>query len=224
MRVLRLRAGLEQGELARRLGVSQATVSRWERAQLAPSALQAQAWLDACQAPGPALTAVRDYCAAATPLDVSAAVQAVQAALLALVRGGEQGYDTSVPYFADVAAGVGEAQEQRSAPRYYVQVPQELLARDPGCYALRVVGDSMAPALIAGDIVIVSPAAALIDGCIVAAYVEPDGDVVKTYREQPGGGVTLAPVNPAYPALELFNGSGREGRIWGRVVLAQREL
>lgn len=223
LRISRLRAGLEQGELARRLVVSQATVSRWERAQLAPTALQAQRWLEACRATAPALTAVRDYFAALTPQDVSAAVQAAQSALLSLVRS-EQGYDTSVPYFADVAAGVGEAQEQRSVPRRYVQVAQELLARDPGCYALRVVGDSMAPALLAGDIVVVSPAAALIDGCIVAAYIEPDGDVVKTYRELPGGAVALIPANPAYPALALGSPAGREGRIWGRVVLAQREL
>jgi SOS-response transcriptional repressor LexA len=224
MRVIRLRAGMEQSELAQRLRVSQATVSRWERGQLAPSSAQAQAWLDACRAPRELLVAVQAYFDAATAQEHNAAAAQAQAALITLVRGGEQGYDTSVPYFADVAAGVGEAQEQRALPRCYVQVPQALLLRDPGCYALRVVGDSMAPALLAGDIVIVSPAAALMDGCIVAAFIEPDGDVVKTYRELAGGAIELVPANPAYPTLALHNGGGREGRIWGRVVLAQREL
>jgi repressor LexA len=224
LRVVRLRAGCEQGELGQRLGVSQATVSRWERGQLAPSLEQAQAWLGACDAPAAAGAAVLDYLSAGGDQERDAAVVAAQQALLTLVRGGELGYDTSVPYFADVAAGIGEAQEQRSAPRRYLQVPAQLLARDPGCYALRVVGDSMAPALTEGDIVIVSPAATLHDGCIVAAFVEPDGDVVKAYHELPGGGVELQPLNPAYPAIKLHNGSGREGRIWGRVVLQQREL
>lgn len=210
--------------MAARLGVSQATVSRWERGQLAPTPAQAQAWLDACHAPAAASAAVLGYLGASSPREREIAADAARQALLALVRGGELGYDTSVPYFADVAAGVGEAQEQRSAPRRYLQVPSELLARDPGCYALRVVGDSMAPALKEGDIVIVSPAAPLIDGCIAAAFVEPDGDVVKVYHELPAGGVELTPLNPAYPAIRLHNGSGREGRIWGRVVLQQREL
>lgn len=224
LRVARLRSGLEQGELAQRLGVSQATVSRWERGQLAPTLAQAQAWHSACAAPAAASAAVLAYLQADSPQEREAAVSAAQSALLALLRGGGLGYDTSVPYFADVAAGIGEAQEQRSVPRHYLQVPSELLQRDPGCYALRVVGDSMAPALTEGDIVIVSPAAALHDGCIVAAFVEPDGDVVKVYRELPGGGVELRPLNTAYPAITLHNGAGREGHIWGRVVLQQREL
>jgi SOS-response transcriptional repressor LexA len=135
-----------------------------------------------------------------------------------------QGYDTAVPYFADVAAGIGETQEQRAAPRRYLQVPAGLLERDPGCYALRVSGDSMSPVLLDGDIVVVSPAAPLHGGCIVAAYVEPDGDVVKEYHELPGGGIELRPLNRAYSVLTLGGGSGREGRIWGRVVLQQREL
>lgn len=224
LRVARLRSGREQGELAQQLGVSQATVSRWERGQLAPTPSQAQAWLEHCQAPAAASAAVLGYLRADAQHERDAAEAAARRALLSLLRGSELGYDTSVPYFADVAAGVGEAQEQRSAPRRYLQVPSELLARDPGCYALRVVGDSMAPALTEGDIVIVSPAAALHDGCIVAAFVEPDGDVVKAYHELPGGGVELRPLNPAYPAITLHNGAGREGRIWGRVVLQQREL
>jgi SOS-response transcriptional repressor LexA len=157
-----------------------------------------------------------------------------------------------LPLYADVAAGLGEAQEARQAAREQLAVPPHILDADPGAYALRVRGDSMAPLLLEGDAVIVSPASELYDGCLVAAYVEPDGDVVKRLHmvgRWPGAAnpgfadsaapqgrdgeaslppaypeALLLPLNPAYPAIRLGGEHGREGRIWGRVVLLIREL
>jgi len=123
-----------------------------------------------------------------------------------------------------VAAGIGESQEQLSEPRCTLAIPRDIFRRDPQCYALRVSGDSMAPQLLDGDTVVVSPAAPLVDGCIVAAFVEPDGDVIKVYRELAGGAVLLQPANSSYRAILLEPNGGREARIWGRVVLQQREL
>jgi SOS-response transcriptional repressor LexA len=132
--------------------------------------------------------------------------------------------DALIPLYADVAAGIGEAQEQLSEPRCTLAIPRDIFRRDPQCYALRVSGDSMAPQLLDGDTVVVSPAAPLVDGCIVAAFVEPDGDVIKVYRELPGGTVLLQPANSSYRSILLAPNGGREARIWGRVVLQQREL
>lgn len=230
LRLLRLRGGLEQHKLASMLGVSQPTISRWEAGLGVPSPAQAQAWVSACRdAVGDALAAevseavelaLRDGAA-----EDAAAVDARLRRLTMKVAGGGTGvYDRLIPYYADVAAGIGEAQEQRALPRQQLSVPREVHARDPGCYALRVSGDSMAPQLLDGDLVVVSPAAPLMDGCIVAAYIEPDGDVVKVYRELPGGAVVLQPVNPAYASVVLGAEDGPEARIWGRVVLSQREL
>lgn len=232
LKVLRLNAGLEQAQLGAQLGVSQATVSRWEHGALLPVGAQVAQWLEACAGRlDPALSAaIKRLLADCTVQHSPAAPPPPElAARLAQLLKSLSGYPPQlapalVPYYADIAAGIGEAQEQRAAPRQWLEVPPELLTRDPGCYALRVVGDSMAPMLLAGDIVIVSPAAPLADGCVVAAYIEPDGDVVKLYRLQPGGGIQLQPVNPAYPALKLGAGSEREARIWGRVVLLRREL
>jgi SOS-response transcriptional repressor LexA len=224
LRVVRLRAGVEQGELAQRLGISQATVSRIERGLAHPSAEQLQEWCSACHAAGGMREVVLAYARAGTEEQREQAQAQARTELMALVQGGGPGYDTTVPYFADVAAGIGETQEQRRTPRQNLQVPAYLLDNDPGCYALRVVGDSMAPVLLEGDIVVVSPASAPQDGCIVAAYVEPDGDVVKQYRVMGDGSVELRPLNPAYPTLVLDSSHGREARIWGRVLLQQREL
>lgn len=224
LRLLRLGAELSQKEVASASGVSQPTVSRWENGESLPDAAQR-----------------RVLCRL---LDVEARL----AALFALRREGDESrlgqrlseltslllkriapaaaaqHRRDIPYFADVAAGVGEAQEQRSAPRSYIEVPRHVFEQDPECYALRVVGDSMEPLLAAGDIIVVSPNAPLPDGCLVAACVEPDGDVVKSYRRRANGAITLTSLNPAYPEITLDSKEGTAGRIWGRVVLQQREL
>ncbi len=230
LRVLRIRAGLDQVELADLLETSQPTVSRWETGGGEPSAGQAAQWLAACAKRSPAviddgLVELVDGWYAAQPGPQRERLAAcLDRAVLALAGGDNGVYSTVVPYFADIAAGNGEVQERRCHPRRHLGVPREVYERDPDCYALRVTGNSMCPLFQDGDIVVISPRAQLIDGCIVAAYVEPDGDVVKVYREGEAGRVVLEPVNPDYPPLALEPNGGREGRIWGRVVLQQREL
>ena len=76
LRFLRGRLGLSQEQLARRLGVSFATVNRWEsgRTQLSPRALRAIADLEAELAPaGPAAPAVPAPAAARPAAPASAA-------------------------------------------------------------------------------------------------------------------------------------------------------
>ena len=220
--MLRLKAGLEQKVLAEALNLSQATVSRIEHGQSLPSAACADNWLACCSGSPRCMEAVAILLAAGECDAQLRALSILEDELTALLRVPAEPH-ALLPYFADVAAGLGEAQERRVEPRRYIEVPAAILRRDPGCYALRVSGDSMIPRLADGDIVVVSPAAALVEGCIVAAYIEPDGDVVKVYRELPGGTVLLTPLNPDYPAV-LLGGEGREGRIWGRIVMLTREL
>jgi repressor LexA len=219
IRVLRLKGGLGQAALAQRLGVSQASVSRWESGRTMPEPEQARELAGLLGKLALEREALLQLHGEPERLQTS-----LTRALELQLPGGARGLDADIPYFADIAAGIGEAQEQRDVPREMISVPRELYARDPQCYALRVVGESMQPLIRAGDIVVISPNAALAPGCIVAAYVEPDGDVLKQYQPQPDGGLLLLPLNPAYPVLRAGGGSGREARIWGRVVLQQREL
>lgn len=78
--------------------------------------------------------------------------------------------------------------------------------RQPGCYALKVVGDSMSPDAIAeGDLAIlrsVSSQEEVKNGEIVAARVEGYGTTLKHfYREEEK--ITLKASNPKYPPLEI---------------------
>lgn len=78
--------------------------------------------------------------------------------------------------------------------------------RQPGHFALRVIGDSMIEDLIAeGDFVIMRPVPdpeQLKNGLIVAARVEGHGTTLKRfYRE--GDQITLKPSNPVYQPIEV---------------------
>ncbi len=74
----------------------------------------------------------------------------------------------------------------------------------PGCYALRVIGDSMIEDLIAeGDVVILRPTEEpdqLRNGTIVAAFVEGHGTTLKRFHRQ-GSKIRLEPANRNYQPL-----------------------
>ena len=72
---------------------------------------------------------------------------------------------------------------------------------EPGCFALRVRGDSMINAgILDGDKVIVRPQQTADDGQIVVAMWEDEATVKRLRRR--GGVVELVPENDAYPVLD----------------------
>jgi repressor LexA len=78
--------------------------------------------------------------------------------------------------------------------------------RQPGNFALRVIGDSMIDDMIAeGDVVIMRPVPdpdQLKNGLIVAARVEGHGTTLKRFYRK-GEQVTLKPANPKYEPIEV---------------------
>jgi len=81
-------------------------------------------------------------------------------------------------------------------------------------YALRVIGDSMAPEFLDGHIIIVDPAMPPAHG----AYVVVDYGGETSFRQfwEEGGCKYLKPLNAAYPAIEL------KGHYAVRGVVVQR--
>ena len=72
---------------------------------------------------------------------------------------------------------------------------------EPGCFALRVRGDSMINAgILSGDKVVVRPQQTADDGQIVVAMWEDEATVKRLRRR--GGIVELVPENDAYPVLD----------------------
>ena len=127
------------------------------------------------------------------------------------------------------AISVAEPQRQGRIPVLgMVQAGQPVLAvenvegyipweGDPGCFALRVRGDSMMNAgILEGDKVIVRPQSDADNGDIVVALLEDEATVKRLWRD--GTGVWLLPENPAFSPID-----GREAAILGKVKAVLRE-
>ena len=88
---------------------------------------------------------------------------------------------------------------------------------DPGCFALRVRGDSMINAgILSGDKVVVRPQSTADDGQIVVARLEDEATVKRLSRKN--GQVWLLPENPAYDPID-----GTEAELIGIVKAVVRE-
>lgn len=68
-------------------------------------------------------------------------------------------------------------------------------------FALMVLGDSMAPEFVEGDIVIIEPAGVATDGSYVLAQL--DGEWIFRQLARLGDGWQLRALNPAYPASAI---------------------
>ncbi len=88
---------------------------------------------------------------------------------------------------------------------------------DPGCFALRVRGDSMIGAgILDGDKVVVRPQPTANDGQIVVARLGDEATVKRLSRRN--GQVWLLPENPAYAPID-----GTEAELIGLVKAVVRE-
>ena len=82
---------------------------------------------------------------------------------------------------------------------------------DPGCFALRVRGESMINAgILSGDLVVVRPQQTALDGQIVVARIGDEATVKRLSRRN--GQVWLLPENPDFEPID-----GREAELIGLV-------
>ena len=82
---------------------------------------------------------------------------------------------------------------------------------DPGCFALRVRGESMIGAgILSGDLVVVRPQQTALDGQIVVARIEDEATVKRLSRRN--GQIWLLPENPDFEPID-----GSEAELIGLV-------
>ena len=124
----------------------------------------------------------------------------------AIVTGARQG---QIPVVGLVTAGV---------PILAVENQEGSISWDePGCFALRVRGDSMInAAILSGDLVVVRPQQTADDGQIVVARIGDEATVKRLRRR--GGEIWLMPENDAYEPID-----GTEAEIIGIVRAVVRE-
>lgn len=68
-------------------------------------------------------------------------------------------------------------------------------------FALMVLGDSMAPEFLEGEVILIEPEGLATDGAFVLAQV--DGEWIFRQLARNGGGWRLQALNPAYPATDI---------------------
>lgn len=130
------------------------------------------------------------------------------AELRRLLASAADGGTVRLPLMGSIRAG--DAHEALAAPDDWLDLPAAL-ARDSD-FLLRVRGDSMAPTLVEGDLVLIRRTDHANPGQIVAALV--DGAVTLKRFELRGGVPTLVPDNEAWPPVAC----GPETRILGIVT------
>lgn len=105
-------------------------------------------------------------------------------------------------------------------------VQARLLAGRPAkeCVLLQVDGDSMAPLLMAGDVLVVHRQSYAVNGNIIVAYYPVlNGYTVKRYQ-QTGDSVTLVPCNPEYQPMRYNNPNEQQLNLYGVCVGLERKL
>ncbi|MDE7438951.1 MAG: helix-turn-helix domain-containing protein [Clostridia bacterium] len=170
---LRKQAGLTQEKLAKMLSVTQANLSGWE--------------LDKWQPDQEALNKLADYFNVSVDYilgrDVTANVQ--------------QGRGVKIPVYGEIAAGIPiEAIEDIID---FEEITPELAASGE-FLALSIKGDSMAPRIQNGDVVIIRRQETVENGDIAAVMVNGDSATLKRVKLD-NNGIWLLPLNPAFDPI-----------------------
>ena len=99
---------------------------------------------------------------------------------------------------------------------------------DGGCgggevFALRVIGQSMAPEFNEGEIIVIEPDGAVRDGSYVLAR-HADEWIFRQLQATPEGGWRLHPLNPAWPDLAIPGLEAVHGVVIQKAVPGRRRL
>lgn len=69
-------------------------------------------------------------------------------------------------------------------------------------FALMVLGDSMAPEFVEGDIIVIEPEGLATDGSYVMAWLDEEW-IFRQLAKDTDGGWKLQPLNPKYPSARI---------------------
>ena len=217
-RIASLRGDTSRTQFAALIGVSTATLFRYEQGQ---TTVPADVLVSICQATG-----VRaDWLLFGTgPMKrIDEPAEADRVANGPGIRYLKADDQVEVPILAEVPAGRPLASTDQEAPtgigmEGYVLVPDP---KDENAFALKVRGDSMAPVLMPGDIIVVSPRRKEDLRYPIAVVKLRGEDVAVKYLKLRPPLAVLESANAAYPPVEV---PLAEIEIVGRVCGWQRAI
>lgn len=95
----------------------------------------------------------------------------------------------------------GEAVAYEEMPRHFAG-KVATSSGDPRAFAVTVEGDSMEPKVFPGDRVVCEPSREPVNGRPVVAKHANEEVQLRIYHKMPDGKIRLAPTNPVYPTIE----------------------
>ena len=200
IKILREQKGMQQTDLATRIGVSKQTLFKYEHNIITniPS--------DKIELIADVFHVTPGYIMGWEPIDL------------------DSDETIAIPVYGRVAAGAPIDANQDDI------IGQEKisrnLARRGDFYALIIKGDSMEPILFEGDTVIVREQPDAEDGELVVATINGDDATCKKLYKLPGGGIQLRSLNPAYDPFTFSEGDVEAipVRVLGKVVEMRRRF
>ena len=201
LRELRKRAGYTQKEIAKKLGVSQALLSHWEKAKRIPDINTAVKLADILEV------------SADTLLGIDAYANSHDLIMFDVIGTIKAGYD-------------GECIEEPTGEQ--IPIPKQFLQgyRREDFMILRVSGESMYPKLLNGDLCVVRRQSTVDSGDTAVVLFNGNEATIKTVRYVKGEDwVELIPANPEYPTKRLEGEADLQScRILGKVVKLIRDI
>ena len=198
----RIRLGLTQKEVAQKVGVTEATVSRWESGEIANMR--------------------RDKI-----MKLSELLQLPPSVIMDLPEKRQQNANSHpgyirIPVLGRVAAGIPIEQIEDVEDFEDIKAPE---GSEADYFALRIHGDSMQPLIQDGSVVIVHKQPDAETGEIVIATVNGDDATCKRLKKY-AEGIMLVSINPAYDPMVFEKGdvNSLPVSILGKVIEVRTTL
>ena len=132
----------------------------------------------------------------------------------------------TLPIYGEIAAGT-PIRNNESEPWKYIEIPRAYLADKENKYiALRINGDSMAPKISNGDIVVIHETQDIINlnGKICACQTS-DGIILKQLQfDKEKKRIILKPLNPEYDVIIIDEFELERFRVFGEMALLFRVM
>ena len=209
LKARRIELGLTMAEVAKIVGVSEATVSRWESGNIGNMKRDRIAlYAKALQVSPTYIMGMED--ATAPPEDFSELyekypnikpIKKVKIPMLGNIACGE-------PTFAD---------EEHET---YIETDGRIQAD----FCLTCAGDSMEPKMQSGDIVFIRKQEAVDDGQIAAVLIEDEATLKRVYYDKANNVLQLVAENPKYRPLVYSGEQLNSIRILGKAISIYRRL
>ena len=188
VRYLRKLAGYSQEQLARKLGITQGSVSLWEKGKTEPDTK----------------TLVRLSQIFDVQMDYLISNETRRDLDAINIR------RSSIPILGTIACGKQITPD--TEPDGYADIPDGVHAD----FALRCKGDSMMPTFIDGDLVLIRQQPEVENGQIAAVSIDGETTLKHFYRQSDG--ITLIAENAAFAPIYVPNASDRQIIIHGRAI------